>query len=108
VHKNRSRHALHLLAFADKEVVGLASRTRPGGWRRISDDSMSYAPEYAAKASAADVNEIIEVARQSGLKWLEAELFDKQQGIKMFGCWFSHVLTCRLCERHAIETHDYS
>jgi len=106
-------HTLHLLAFADKKIVGLASLNQDlGGWKRhIGRFNVHTLPEYRGKGIGRKmVNEIIDVARQCGLMWLEAELFDKQQAaIKMFGLLgFSNVL-CRpgYVKDMQSVTHDY-
>jgi hypothetical protein len=53
---------------------------------------------------------MIDVARQSGLTWLEAEFFDKQEAaIRMFGLLgFSNMLRLPdyVKDMHAV-THDY-
>jgi GNAT superfamily N-acetyltransferase len=90
-------HALHLLAFADKKLVGLASLNQDlGGWKRhIGHLNVHTLPEYRGRGIGRNlINEIIFVARESGLKWLEAELFDKQRAaIRMFGLLgFSNLL----------------
>jgi GNAT superfamily N-acetyltransferase len=90
-------HALHLLAFADKKIVGLASLNQDlGGWKRhIGRLNVHTLPEHRGKGIGRNmIHEIVDVARQSGLMWLEAEFFGKQQGaIKMFGLLgFSNVL----------------
>jgi GNAT superfamily N-acetyltransferase len=90
-------HALHLLAFAEKKLVGLASLNQDlGGWKRhIGRLNVHTLPEFRGKGIGRNlVNEAIDVARQSGLKLLEAEFFDKQEtAIKMFGLLgFSHMM----------------
>lgn len=82
-------YILRLLAFDDKKMVGMASLTQNlGGWKRhIGRLNVHTLPEYRGKSiGRLLVNEIIDLARQSGLRWLEAELFDKQQpAMRMFG-----------------------
>ena len=90
-------HNLHLLAFAGEKLVGLASlHQNLGGWKRhIGRLNVHTLPEYRGKGIGRNmINEAIAMARESGLMWLEAELFDKQQSaIKMFGLLgFSNVL----------------
>jgi ribosomal protein S18 acetylase RimI-like enzyme len=80
---------LHLLAFADKKLVGLARLNQDlGGWKRhIGRLNVHTLPEYRGKGIGRNlIHEMIGIARQSGLMWLEAEFFDKQEAaIKMFG-----------------------
>ncbi len=88
---------LHLLAFADKKMVGLATLNQDlGGWKRhIGRFDVHTLPEYRGKGIGRKlINEIIDVARHSGLTWLEAEMFDQQQAaIRMFGLLgFSNLL----------------
>ena len=88
---------LHLLAFAGKKIVGLASlHQHLGGWKRhIGRLNVHTLPEYRGKGIGRNlINEMIDVARQSGLMWLEAELFDRQEAaIKLFGLLgFSNVV----------------
>lgn len=90
-------HILRLLALADKQIVGLASLHQDlGGWKRhIGRLNAHTLPAYRGKGIGRTlVGEVIEIARQSGLRWMEAEFFDKQeQAIKMFGLLgFSNLL----------------
>jgi GNAT superfamily N-acetyltransferase len=90
-------HTLHLLAFADKTIVGLASLHQDlGGWKRhIGRFNVHTLPDHRGKGIGRNlVTDIIEIARESGLMWLEAELFEEQQAaIRMFGLLgFSDVL----------------
>jgi GNAT superfamily N-acetyltransferase len=88
---------LSLLAMVDKKVVGMASLTQDlGGWKRhIGRLNVHTLPEFRGKGIGRSlINEIIDIARQSGLMMLEAEFFDKQQAaVKMFGLLgFSNML----------------
>jgi ribosomal protein S18 acetylase RimI-like enzyme len=90
-------HTLHLLAFSGKKIVGLASLHQDlGGWKRhVGRLNVHTLPECRGKGIGRNlINEIIHIARQSGLMWLEAELFDKQEpAIRMFGLLgFSNLL----------------
>ena len=105
--------ALFLLAFADKKLVGLASLNQDlGGWKRhIGRLNVHTLPEYRGKGIGRNlINEVIDVARQSGLMLLEAEFFDKQDAaIKMFGLLgFSHMmrLSDYVKDRQSVM-HDY-
>jgi len=104
---------LHLLAFTDKKIVGLGSLNQDlGGWKRhIGRFNVHTLPEYRGKGIGRKmVHEIIDVARHSGLMWLEAELFDKQRAaIKMFGLLgFSDLLRLRdYVKDMQSVTHDY-
>jgi len=106
-------HNLRLLAFADKKIVGLASLSQDlGGWKRhIGRFNVHTLPECRGKGIGRNmVNEIIDVARHSGLKWLEAELFDKQEAaIRMFGLLgFSNLLRLPdYVKDMQSVTHDY-
>jgi GNAT superfamily N-acetyltransferase len=88
---------LHLLAFEEQKLVGLALLNQDlGGWKRhIGRLSVFTLPEYRGRGVGRNlINEIIEIARESGLKWLETELCDEQKpAIRLFGLLgFSHVL----------------
>lgn len=88
---------LHLLALDKDRVVGLASLHQDlGGWKRhIGRLNVHTLPQFRGQGIGRSLtNEIISVARQSGLMWLEAELFDKQEpAMRMFGLLgFSNVL----------------
>ena len=82
-------HMLRLLGLADGKIVGLATLSQDlGGWKRhIGRLNVHTLPAFRGKGTGRHmVQEIIDVARQSGLRWLEAELFDQQQAaIRMFG-----------------------
>ena len=104
---------LHLLALADDKIAGLASLDQDlAGWKRhIGRLNVHTLPEFRGKGIGRNlVSAIIDIARQSGLTWLEAELFDKQQAaIRMFGLLgFSNML----CVPDYVKdmqggTHDY-
>jgi GNAT superfamily N-acetyltransferase len=105
---------LHLLALAaDQKIAGLASLDQDlAGWKRhIGRLNVHTLPEFRGKGIGRNlVGAIIDIARQSGLTWLEAELFDKQQAaIRMFGLLgFSNML----CVPDYVKdmqggTHDY-
>jgi GNAT superfamily N-acetyltransferase len=89
---------LHLLALADKKIVGLASLNQDlAGWKRhIGRLNVHTLPEFRGKGIGRNlVSAIIDIARQSGLTWLEAELFDKQKpAIRMFGLLGFSDLLC--------------
>lgn len=80
---------LHLLAFAYEKIVGLASLYQDlGGWRRhIGRLNVHTLPAYRGKGIGRTlIRESMEIARQSGLTWLEAELFGEQQAaMRIFG-----------------------
>jgi ribosomal protein S18 acetylase RimI-like enzyme len=106
-------HRLYLLAFAEKKLVGLASLSQDlGGWKRhIGRLNVHTLPEYRGKGiGRLLINEMIEIARQAGLMWLEAEFFDNQEAaIKLFGLLgFSNVmrLTDYVKDQHSVM-HDY-
>jgi ribosomal protein S18 acetylase RimI-like enzyme len=112
--KNIDPHqTLHLLALAGKQVVGLVSMSQDsGGWKRhIGRINVHTLPKFRGQGIGRNlVNEMIDVSRQSGLTWLEAELFDKQQGaIRMLGLLgFSHVLRLPdYVKDMQSVTHDY-
>jgi GNAT superfamily N-acetyltransferase len=102
-----------LLAFVDKKLVGLASLAQDlGGWKRhIGRLNVHTLPEYRGKGIGRHlINETIDIARQSGLMWLEAEFFGKQEAaIKMFGLLgFSNILRLPdyVKDTHSVM-HDY-
>ncbi len=88
---------LHLLALTDHKIVGLATLLQNlGGWKRhVGRINVHTLPEYRGKGLGRHlVHDIISIARQAGLMWLEAELFDKQQpALRLFGLMgFCNVL----------------
>jgi GNAT superfamily N-acetyltransferase len=89
---------LHLLALADTKIAGLASLNQDlAGWKRhIGRLNVHTLPEFRGKGIGRNmVTAIIDIARQSGLTWLEAELFDKQEAaIRMFGLLGFSNLVC--------------
>lgn len=104
---------LHLLALDGAKVVGMATlHQNLGGWKRhIGRLNVHTLPEYRGKGIGRTlINEIIVIARYAGLKWLEAELFDKQTAaIRMFGLLgFSNVLQVPdYVKDMQSGTHDY-
>jgi len=73
---------LPLLAFADGQVIGLATlEQRHGGWKRhIGMTHLLTHPEYRGVGLAGMlIREIIEVARHSGLSHLQAEFNAERQ-----------------------------
>lgn len=80
---------LPLLAFAGEQLAAVAILHQHfGGWKRnIGHINVHTHPKFRGQGvGRVMVNEIIEIARQSGLEHLEAEFFDKQEGaIKLFG-----------------------
>ncbi len=89
---------LHLLALANEKIAGLASLNQDlAGWKRhIGRLNVHTLPEFRGKGIGRNlVSAIIDIARQSGLTWLEAELFDKQQAaIRIFGLLGFSDLVC--------------
>ena len=88
---------LNLLAIADQKIIGLATlKQNWGGWKRhIGRLNVHTLPQYRGHGvGRALIGEIIDLARQSGLRWLEAEFFDDQEkAIKLFGLLgFSNLL----------------
>ncbi len=90
-------HELRLLALAEKKIVGLASLHQDlAGWKRhIGRLNVHTLLDFRGRGIGRHlINEIIEIARQSGLRCLEAELFDQQEpAIRLFGLLgFSNML----------------
>lgn len=79
---------LPLLATTGEKIVGVATiHQQLGGWRRhIGRISVHVHPEFRGRGLARElVNEVVEIARQSGLEKVEAEFIGRQEGaIKMF------------------------
>ena len=77
-----------LLALVDGKIAGAATlHQQLGGWRRhIGRISVYVHPQFRGRGLARElVQETVEVARQCGLKKVEAEFIGKQEGgIKMF------------------------
>jgi GNAT superfamily N-acetyltransferase len=105
--------ALHLLAFHGKKIVGMALLKQDlGGWKRhVGRLNVQMLREYRGKGVGRNLtHDIIELARQAGLQWLEVELCDKQQpAVRFLGLLgFSHVLRLPdyVKDMHSV-THDY-
>ena len=106
------RH-LPLLALHDGRIVGDATlHQQLGGWKRhIGRISVLVDPNFRGRGLAsAMVNEIVEIARQTGLEKLEAEFIGEQEAaIKMFAMLgFSNLLRLEdyVKDMQAIS-HDY-
>ncbi len=104
---------LHLLALNEHTIVGLASLHQDlGGWKRhIGRLNVHTLPKYRGQGiGRLLIGNVIDLARQSGLRWLEAEFFDKQENaIRMFGLLgFANMLRVPdyVKDMQAI-THDY-
>src|SRR5262245_33696830 len=80
---------LPLLALTEGKIIADATlHQQLGGWKRhIGRVSILVHPQYRGRGLArALVQEIIELARQSGLERLEAEFISEQQAaMKVFG-----------------------
>jgi len=80
---------LPLLAWNEKEIIGVCTlHQRNGGWKRhIGRLNVHTHPKYRGIGVARTLlNEIISVARDASLEYLEAEFFGRQENaIKMFG-----------------------
>ena len=74
---------LPLLALDEGKVIAVATlHQNKGGWKRhIGRISCSVLPKYRQKGIAGKlVQELVDVARMSGLQKVEAEFIDKQEG----------------------------
>ena len=93
---------LPLLAIEDGAVVAIATlHQNKGGWKRhIGRISCSVLPKYRQKGIAGKlVQELVDVARMSGLQKVEAEFIDQQQG--------GQKLFALLGFTHLVELEDY-
>ena len=104
---------LPLLAFMDGKIVGDATlHQQQGGWKRhIGRVSVLVRPKYRGRGLArALVTEIADLARDVGLKKVEAEFIGEQEGaIKMFALLgFSNLVRLEnyVKDMQAID-HDY-
>ena len=104
---------LPLLALDEGEVIAVATlHQNKGGWKRhIGRISCSVLPKYRQKGIAGKlVQELVDVARMSGLQKVEAEFIDKQEGgQKMFALLgFTHLVKLEdyVQDMQAIN-HDY-
>ncbi len=104
---------LPLLAFMDGKIVGDATlHQQHGGWKRhIGRVSVLVLPKYRGRGLArALVSEIVDLARDLGLKKVEAEFIgDQEAAIKMFALLgFSNLVRLEnyVKEMQAID-HDY-
>jgi len=104
---------LPLLALHEGKVIAVASLLQNnGGWKRhIGRISCSVLPKYRQKGIAGKlVQELVDVARMSGLQKVEAEFIDKQEGgQKMFALLgFTHLVKLEdyVQDMQAIN-HDY-
>jgi len=93
---------LPLLAVEDGAVVAIATlHQNKGGWKRhIGRISCSVLPKYRQKGIAGKlIQELVDVARMSGLQKVEAEFIDKQEG--------GQKLFALLGFTHLVELEDY-
>jgi GNAT superfamily N-acetyltransferase len=104
---------LPLLAFVDGKIVGDATlHQQQGGWKRhIGRVSVLVLPKYRGRGLArALVTEIADLARDVGLKKVEAEFIGEQEAaIKMFALLgFSNLVRLEnyVKDMQAID-HDY-
>jgi len=104
---------LPLLALDEGKVIAVATlHQNKGGWKRhIGRISCSVLPKYRQKGIAGKlVQELVDVARMSGLQKVEAEFIDKQEGgQKMFALLgFTHLVKLEdyVQDMQAIN-HDY-
>jgi len=104
---------LPLLALDEGKVIAVATlHQNKGGWKRhIGRISCSVLPKYRQKGIAGKlVQELVDVARMSGLQKVEAEFIDKQEGgQKMFALLgFTHLVKLEdyVQDMQAIQ-HDY-
>ena len=104
---------LPLLALDEGKVIAVAPlHQNKGGWQRhIGRISCSVLPKYRQKGIAGKlVQELVDVARMSGLQKVEAEFIDKQEGgQKMFALLgFTHLVKLEdyVQDMQAIN-HDY-
>ena len=104
---------LPLLALDEGKVIAVATlHQNKGGWKRhIGRISCSVLPKYRQKGIAGKlVQELVDVARMSGLQKVEAEFNDKQEGgQKMFALLgFTHLVKLEdyVQDMQAIN-HDY-
>jgi len=104
---------LPLLAFMNGKIVGDATlHQQLGGWKRhIGRVSVLVLPKYRGRGLARGlVGEIVDLARDLGLKKVEAEFIGEQQAaIKMFALLgFSNLVRLGdyVKDRQAID-HDY-
>ena len=104
---------LPLLAFMDGKIVGDATlHQQLGGWKRhIGRVSVLVLPKYRGRGLArALVTEIVDLARELGLKKVEAEFIGEQEAaIKMFALLgFSNLVRLEnyVKDMQAID-HDY-
>jgi GNAT superfamily N-acetyltransferase len=104
---------LPLLAFMDGKIVGDATlHQQQGGWKRhIGRVSVLVLPKYRGRGLArALVSQIVDLARDVGLKKVEAEFIGEQEAaIKMFALLgFSNLVRLEdyVKDMQAID-HDY-
>ncbi len=104
---------LPLLALDEGKVIAVTTlHQNKGGWKRhIGRISCSVLPKYRQKGIAGKlVQELVDVARMSGLQKVEAEFIDKQEGgQKMFALLgFTHLVKLEdyVQDMQAIN-HDY-
>jgi len=106
------RHLPLLAVFDGKIVADATLHQQLGGWKRhIGRISVLVDPSFRGRGLAsAMVNEIVELARQTGLERLEAEFIGEQEAaIKMFAMLgFSNLLRLEdyVKDMQAIS-HDY-
>jgi RimJ/RimL family protein N-acetyltransferase len=80
---------LMIVAIQDDKIIGeISMHQRPGGWKRhIGEVNVHAHPAFRGKGlGKALANEMVDLAREMGLEYLEAEMVGKQESaIRMFG-----------------------
>lgn len=88
---------LTIVAIKDEKIIGECNlHQHPGGWKRhIGEVNVHVHPAFRGKGLGKTLaNEIVDLARELGLEYLEAEMVGKQESaIRMFGLLgFSELL----------------